>query len=110
MPVEFTRSWNDEEVERFRESWVRFVETEMQPQDAEARKRGHVGHELWRRAGELGFLCVDIPVEGAAPAVTSGIRRYCMRRWRAARCPACDDRARGWFRPAGDSHARRTAW
>ena len=54
MPVEFTRSWNDEEVERFRESWVRFVETEMQPQDAEARKRGHVGYELWRRAGELG--------------------------------------------------------
>jgi acyl-CoA dehydrogenase len=63
VPVEFTRSWNDEEVERFRESWVRFVETEMQPQDAEARERGHVGHELWRRAGELGFLCVDIPEE-----------------------------------------------
>ena len=63
MPVEFTRSWNDEEVECFRESWVRFVETDMQPQDAEARKRGHVGHKLWRRAGELGFLCVDIPEE-----------------------------------------------
>lgn len=63
MPVEFGRSWNDEEVERFRESWVRFVETEMQPQDAEARKRGHVGHDLWRHAGELGFLCVDIPEE-----------------------------------------------
>ena len=63
MPVEFMRSWNDEEVERFRESWVRFVEAEMQPQDAEARKRGHVGHDLWRRAGELGFLCVDIPEE-----------------------------------------------
>ena len=46
MPVEFTRSWNDEEVERFRESWVRFVETKMQPQDAEARARGHVGHGL----------------------------------------------------------------
>ena len=40
MPLEFTRSWNDKEVERFRESWVRFVETVMQPQDAEARKRG----------------------------------------------------------------------
>ena len=46
MPVEFTRSWNDEEVECFRESWVRFVETEMQPQDAEAHARGHVGHGL----------------------------------------------------------------
>jgi acyl-CoA dehydrogenase len=42
MPVEFTHSWNDEEVERFWESSVRFVETEMQPQDAEARKRVRV--------------------------------------------------------------------
>jgi acyl-CoA dehydrogenase len=63
MPIEFKRSWNDEEVESFRGSWVRFVETEMLPQDAEARRRGHVGHALWRRAGELGFLCVDIPEE-----------------------------------------------
>jgi acyl-CoA dehydrogenase len=60
MPLEFTRSWSGEEVEAFRNSWVRFVETEMAPQDEEARKRGHVAHELWRRAGELGFLCVDI--------------------------------------------------
>jgi acyl-CoA dehydrogenase len=63
MPVEFKRSWNDEDVERFRDSWVRFVESEMAPHDEEARHRGHVGHELWRRAGELGFLCVDIPEE-----------------------------------------------
>lgn len=63
MPLEFKRSWTDEEVERFRASWVRFIETEMLPQDAEARRRGHVGRELWRRAGELGFLCVDIPEE-----------------------------------------------
>jgi alkylation response protein AidB-like acyl-CoA dehydrogenase len=41
----------------------RFIETEMLPHDAEARRRGHVGHELWRQAGELGFLCVDIPEE-----------------------------------------------
>ena len=61
MPLEFRRSWGDEEVERFRDSWVRFVESEMQPHDAEARRRGHVGLELWERAGELGFLCVDIP-------------------------------------------------
>jgi acyl-CoA dehydrogenase len=60
MPLDFRRSWSDEAVESFRDSWVRFVESEMQPNDAEARRRGHVGHELWRRAGELGFLCVDI--------------------------------------------------
>jgi acyl-CoA dehydrogenase len=63
MPLEFKRSWSDEEVDRFRDSWVRFVESEMLPHDAEARRRGHVGQELWRRAGELGFLCVDIPEE-----------------------------------------------
>jgi acyl-CoA dehydrogenase len=63
MPLEFKRSWSDEEVEGFRDSWIRFVETAMLPHDAEARRRGHVGHELWRRAGALGFLCVDIPEE-----------------------------------------------
>jgi acyl-CoA dehydrogenase len=63
VPVEFKRSWSDTEVESFRDNWVRFVETEMAPGDEAARKRGHVGHELWRRAGELGFLCVDVPEE-----------------------------------------------
>ena len=63
MALEFTRTWSGEEVEAFRDSWVRFVVTEMQPGDEAARKRGHVGHELWRRAGGLGFLCVDIPEE-----------------------------------------------
>ena len=63
MPLEFKRSWDGEEVDAFRDNWVRFVETEMAPHDEEARQRGHVGHELWRRAGELGFLCVDIPEE-----------------------------------------------
>ena len=48
MPIEFKRSWNNEEVESFRDSWVRFVETEMLPQDAEARQRGHVGHAAQR--------------------------------------------------------------
>ena len=33
----------------------------MQPEDAAARARGHVGHALWRRAGEIGLLCSDIP-------------------------------------------------
>jgi acyl-CoA dehydrogenase len=42
---------------------IRFIETEMLPSDEEARKRGHVGHELWLKAGELGLLCADIPEE-----------------------------------------------
>ena len=61
MPLTFTRSWNDEDLERYRASVVRFVETEMLPDDEAARRRGHVGHAIWRRAGALGFLCADIP-------------------------------------------------
>jgi len=61
MPLTFTRSWNDEDLERYRASVVRFIEAEMLPDDEAARQRGHVGHAIWRRAGELGFLCADIP-------------------------------------------------
>ena len=61
MPLTFTRSWNDEDLERYRDSVARFIDTEMLPDDEAARGRGHVGHAIWRRAGELGFLCADIP-------------------------------------------------
>ncbi|WP_399685173.1 acyl-CoA dehydrogenase family protein [Xenophilus sp.] len=61
MPFQFERSWRNEELDALRDTAVRFIESEMQPQDEEARKRGHVGHALWRRAGELGLLCTDIP-------------------------------------------------
>ncbi len=61
MPLQTRRSWSNEELDALRDSAIRFIETEMQPQDDAARQRGHVGHALWRRAGELGFLCADIP-------------------------------------------------
>jgi len=61
MPLTFTRSWTDEDLERYRDSVARFIETEMLPDDEAARRRGHVGHAIWRRAGALGFLCADIP-------------------------------------------------
>jgi acyl-CoA dehydrogenase len=35
----------------------------MLPDDEAARKRGHVGHELWLKAGALGLLCSDVPEE-----------------------------------------------
>ncbi|MBO9468531.1 acyl-CoA dehydrogenase family protein [Endozoicomonas sp. G2_2] len=55
--------WADEEIELFRDMVTRFLDTEMAPADEAARKRGHVGHEIWRRAGELNLLCSDIPEE-----------------------------------------------
>ncbi|MFL6693712.1 MAG: acyl-CoA dehydrogenase family protein, partial [Ramlibacter sp.] len=61
MPLAFPRSWSDPELDAWRDSVARFVTQEIQPGDAQARGRGHVGHALWRRAGELGFLCADIP-------------------------------------------------
>ena len=63
MPIDFRRSWSDEDLELYRDNVVRFIETEMLPHDEEARKRGHVGHAIWRKAGELGLLCADIPEE-----------------------------------------------
>jgi acyl-CoA dehydrogenase len=63
MTIEFRRSWMNEELALWRKTAIRFIEKEMAPQDEEARKRGHVGHALWRKAGELGLLCSDIPEE-----------------------------------------------
>jgi acyl-CoA dehydrogenase len=61
MPIDFRPAWLDADLELYRDTVVRFVESEMLPQDEAARKRGHVGHALWLRAGQLGLLCSDIP-------------------------------------------------
>ncbi len=61
MAMTFPRSWSDEDLDRWRDTVVRFVEDEVVPDDEASRKRGHVGHALWRRAGALGLLCADIP-------------------------------------------------
>jgi len=53
----------DEELDMLRESVSRFVETEMLPNDAAWREQKHVDREIWHRAGELGFLLMDIPEE-----------------------------------------------
>jgi acyl-CoA dehydrogenase len=63
MPLTFARSWTDEDLDRWRDTVVRFVDDELAPGDEQARANGHVGHALWRRAGELGLLCTDIPTE-----------------------------------------------
>jgi len=52
-----------EELELFRDTVARFVETEMVPQDPRWREQHHVDREIWRRAGELGILCADVPTE-----------------------------------------------
>jgi acyl-CoA dehydrogenase len=61
MAIDFSRSWMNEELEMVRDTAVRFIESEMAPHDAQARKDGHVGQAIWRKAGEIGLLCTDIP-------------------------------------------------
>ncbi|HYD75724.1 acyl-CoA dehydrogenase family protein [Ramlibacter sp.] len=61
MPIQFRRSWSDPDLEQYRDTVVRFIEEHMLPADEAARKRGNVGHELWRQAGQTGLLCTDIP-------------------------------------------------
>lgn len=61
MTIQFHRSWMNEELSMWRETAARFIEEEMLPDDEASRKRGHVGHALWRKAGEIGLLCSDIP-------------------------------------------------
>jgi acyl-CoA dehydrogenase len=63
MAIQFHRSWMNEELLMYRDTVIRFIEKEMMPDDEAARKRGHVGHAIWRKAGEVGLLCSDIPDE-----------------------------------------------
>ncbi|MFC4260836.1 acyl-CoA dehydrogenase family protein [Marinobacter lacisalsi] len=61
MAIDLTPRWMNEELSIFRDSVARFLDTEMVLEDEAARKRGHVGHDLWLRAGRMGLLCTDIP-------------------------------------------------
>ena len=63
MNLDFRPSWMNEELDLFQDNIARFLDTEVMPDDAASRQRGHVGHAIWRRAGELGLLCIDIPTE-----------------------------------------------
>lgn len=61
MPIQFQRSWSDPDIEQYRSTVVRFIEEHMLPSDEHARENGHVGLDLWSKAGALGLLCSDIP-------------------------------------------------
>nr|WP_293950402.1 acyl-CoA dehydrogenase family protein [Sneathiella sp.] len=53
----------EEEHELFRASARRFVEERIVPFHAEWEKAGQVSREVWREAGEGGFLCCAVPEE-----------------------------------------------
>ena len=61
--IPYVSPWMDEDLLVFRDTVARFVETEMVPQDPKWRAQHSVGKEIWRRAGETGLLCLDLPAE-----------------------------------------------
>src|SRR5512134_1699548 len=58
----FALPYTDEHY-AFRDTVRRFVEREVVPHHREWEKQGRVPRELWRKAGELGFLCPALPAE-----------------------------------------------
>ena len=55
--------WMDDDLEMFRDTVVRFIESEMVPNDARWREQHHVDRETWRKVGDTGLLLLDVPAE-----------------------------------------------
>jgi acyl-CoA dehydrogenase len=60
---ELRPAWMDDELQALRDEVSKFAEAEMLPLDAQWRAQHNVGKDIWRRAGELGLLCTDIPTD-----------------------------------------------
>jgi acyl-CoA dehydrogenase len=60
--MSFALPYTDEH-HAFRATVRRFVEREVVPHHREWEKQGYVPREVWRKAGELGFLCPALPAE-----------------------------------------------
>jgi acyl-CoA dehydrogenase len=52
-----------EEHRAFRESLRRFIKEEVSPQGAAWEEAGIVPKSIWKRMGDLGFLCMSVPKE-----------------------------------------------
>jgi acyl-CoA dehydrogenase len=62
-PSTYASPWMDDDLAIFRDAVARFVETEMVPNEDRWRKQQHVGKEIWRKAGAMGFLCTDVSTD-----------------------------------------------
>jgi acyl-CoA dehydrogenase len=59
----YVSPWLDEDLSIFRNAAARFLEAEMVPNEEQWRKQQHVGKDIWRKAGAMGFLCTDVPAQ-----------------------------------------------
>ena len=64
--------WVTPEHELYRENVRRFVETELVPHRERWIEQAHMDPAWWRKAGEVGLLCPDIPVEYGGGGVDFG--------------------------------------
>jgi acyl-CoA dehydrogenase len=55
--------WMDDDLAVFRDAAARFIDAEMVPNEPQWRKQQHVGRDIWRKAGAMGFLCTDISAD-----------------------------------------------
>ena len=60
----------ENEHQLFRQSFRKFVEKEIVPYHEQWEEAGMVPRELWRKAGELGFLCMDVPEQYGGPGLS----------------------------------------
>ena len=58
-----SRTLYEEEHNIFRASFRKFAEQEITPNNEQWEKDGLVPKELWRKAGDMGFLCMQVPEE-----------------------------------------------
>ncbi len=72
MPATYRSPWMDSDVEAFAESVRRFCQDYLVPNDEKWRRQHCIDREAWRKAGELGMILPDVPMEyggsGATPA------------------------------------------
>ncbi len=61
------RNLFSEEHEQFRQSFKKFVEREILPNQERWREQGIVDREAWRKAGAGGFLCPWLETEHGGP-------------------------------------------
>lgn len=57
------RKYFEEEHIMFEEAVREFIKKEVAPYEAQWEKDGQVSREVWKKAGELGLLSIDIPEE-----------------------------------------------
>ena len=60
------------EHDAFRDTVRRFIADEITPHHAQWERDGQVPRALWRRAGELGLLCLTVPEDYGGAGVDFG--------------------------------------